>query len=188
MQKLCSSFIILLMAVCLLMSCAGAPSSQQKREQGGAKGVIQLKPSISVPATCPISPVYFGQSTENSGVSGVPWIEMEPNTAKIKGYLFFAGSHPQRYQLLHTGGAYPNGGSTKILWVIEAPQQPNAIEVTGKKLLPTSETFQQNFPSASSPAGVYPSIVNVPTAGCWQLQVKSGTVTASATFWVVGDE
>jgi len=117
-------------------------------------------------------------------------MKAEPASSRIVAYLFYAGpvsSDTQTYRPLHTGGGYPDGSTTKILWSINNPNASVALEITGKKLSAGHETFQQTFPMASSPRGDYPSIVNVPTPGCWQVQIKSGTVAATVTFWVVGN-
>jgi hypothetical protein len=148
-----------------------------------------LKLAGTVPASCPITPVFTG-SLGRPNLDVLPWMKAEPASSRIVAYLFYAGpvsSDTQTYRPLHTGGGYPDGSTTKILWSINNPNASVALEITGKKLSAGHETFQQTFPMASSPWGDYPSIVNVPTPGCWQVQIKSGTVAATVTFWVVGN-
>jgi hypothetical protein len=151
--------------------------------------MVLLKLAGTVPASCPITPVFTG-SLGRPNLDVLPWMKAEPASSRIVAYLFYAGpvsSDTQTYRPLHTGGGYPDGSTTKILWSINNPNASAALEITGKKLSAGHETFQQTFPMASSPQGDYPSIVNVPTPGCWQLQIKSGTVAATVTFWVVGN-
>jgi hypothetical protein len=148
-----------------------------------------LKLAGTIPASCPITPVFTG-SLGRPNLDVLPWMKAEPASSRIVAYLFYAGpvsSDTQTYRPLHTGGGYPDGSTTKILWSINNPNASVALEITGKKLSAGHETFQQTFPMASSPRGDYPSIVNVPTPGCWQVQIKSGTVAATVTFWVVGN-
>lgn len=189
MQKRIETLIILIMIAFLWSSCMNQ-SPQQNGQRHQPNTVTQLRPAVAIPGECPITPVYFGQSANDSSLSGIPWIEIHASSSKIKAYLFFAGpisSNTPTYQLLHTGGSYLDGKSTKIMWVIDDPHASDTVIIIGRKLLSSNGTFQQSFPMASSPIGTYPSTVNVPTPGCWLLQVKSGSTTANATFWVVGD-
>ena len=152
--------------------------------------ITLLKPAVAVPRACPITPVFTGSSLGSPDLDFLPWMKAEPTSSGIVAYLFFvlpgfATTHT--YRPLHTSGGYPDGSTTKILWSINNPNASVALEITGKKLSAGHETFQQTFPMASSPRGDYPSIVNVPTPGCWQLHLKSGTDAAIVTFWVVGN-
>jgi hypothetical protein len=178
MQEILVTASVLVLTAFLFNGCINQPPSQLGKNQTGT--ITELKPAIVVAAECRTTPIYLGHNTNIAGLEGVPWMKAEPSSSGIIGYLFFAGpeaSKNQTYQPLHTGGRYPDGRSTKILWVIDNPHASNSIEITGKQLSAGHETFQQSFPVASSPAGNYPSIVNVPTSGCWQLQLKSGHTT-----------
>lgn len=189
MKKRIETLIILIVIAFLWSSCMNQ-SPQQNGQRHQPNTVTQLKPAVAIPGKCHITPVYFGQPTNASSLSGIPWIEIHNSPSRIRAYLFFAGpisSNTPTYQLLHTGGSYPDGKSTKILWVIDNPHTSDTVVIFGRKLLSNDETFQQSFPMASDPTNTYPSTINVPTPGCWLLQVKSGLVTANATFWVVGD-
>ena len=181
------------LAVCLLSACTTqAPSFQQPTVSTPTATLVAphvLKVAGTVPASCPLTPVFTG-SLGRSNLDVLPWMKAEPASSGIVAYLFFAGpvsSATQTYRPLHTSGGYPDGSSTKILWSISNPNASSALEITGKKLSAGHETFHQTVPMASSPLGDYPSIVNVPTPGCWQVQLKSGTVAATVTFWVVGN-
>jgi hypothetical protein len=178
---------VLVLTAFLSNGCMNQPPSQPGMNQTGT--ITELKPAVAVPPQCHLTPVYLVQSTQ--GLEGVPWMKAEPPSSGIVAYLFFAdqgsSNKNQTYRPLHTGGSYPNGNSTKILWVIDSPHAANTIEIVGKKLSDDHETFRQIFQMALSPAGNYPSGVNIPTPGCWQLQLKSGAITGTVTFWVVGD-
>jgi hypothetical protein len=196
MSKLTRFISLLGIAVFVLSACTNqAPSPHQTTVSTPTATVLAphmalLKLAGTVPASCPITPVFTGPSGGSPNLDFLPWMKAEPTSSGIVAYLFFvlpgfATTHT--YGPLHTGGGYPDGSTTKILWSINNPNASAALEITGKKLSAGHETFQQTFPMASSPRGDYPSIVNVPTPGCWQLQIKSGTVAASVTFWVVGN-
>lgn len=193
MRKLTRFISLLGIAVFVLSACTNqAPSSHQTTVSTSTATVLAprlLKVAGMVPASCPLTRVFTGP-LGRPNLAVLPWMKADPASSGIVAYLFYAGpvsSDAQTYRPLHTGGGYPDGSTTKILWSINNPNASVALEITGKKLSAGHETFQQTFPMASSPLGDYPSIVNVPTPGCWQLQIKSGTVAATVTFWVVGN-
>ena len=150
---------------------------------------LQLQPDVPVPATCPVNPVYIG-SLGKSGVEDIPWIRADPLSAQVTAFLFFiqpTSQHTHTYPPLHTGGSYPDDGrNTKILWIVDASNSSATATITGVKLSSPHQTLQQTLTlagSATSGAN-YPSIVNVPTPGCWQIQFNG---TASIIFWVIGN-
>ena len=149
---------------------------------------LQLQPDVPVPATCPVNPVYAG-TLGKSGLEDVPWIRADPLSAQVTAFLFFVQptyKQTHTYQPLHTGGSYPDGGrSTKILWIVDASNSSATATITGVKVSSPHETFQQTLTLAGSatPGANYPSIVNVPTPGCWQIQFNGA---ASTIFWVIG--
>ena len=195
MRKITLIISLLGLAVFMLSGCTSqVPSTGQTTVHTSpatvpTQHITLLKPAVAFPRACPITPVFTGSSLGSPDLDFLPWMKAEPTSSEIIAYLFFvrpefATTHT--YEPLHTGGGYPDGRSTKILWYTVNPQSSNDLELTGKKLSTNHATFRQTIPMAS-PAGDYPSIVNIPTPGCWQLQLQSGTVTATVTFWVVGN-
>ena len=77
--------------------------------------------------------------------------------------------------LLYAGGRTPDGGNTKVLW--RATQPGGLLAVRGTQLGGTG-TFRQTFNEAGSPSGYWPSIVVVPTPGCWLLTARGIGETA----------
>jgi hypothetical protein len=150
---------------------------------------LQLQPDMPVPATCPVNPVYAG-SVGKSGLEDVPWIRADPLSSRVTAFLFFVEptyKQTHAYQPMHTGGSYPDGSrNTKILWIVDASNPSDTATITGVKMSSPRETFQQTFSLAGSatPGANYPSIVNVPTPGCWQIQFNG---VASIIFWVIGN-
>jgi hypothetical protein len=77
--------------------------------------------------------------------------------------------------MIYTGGELPGGGATKILWIVR-PMLSSQLVISGRQL-DGSGGFEQQFRSASAAEGtVFPSIVDVPSAGCWLLTVRNGRV------------
>jgi hypothetical protein len=146
------------------------------------QAVILVKPAGSVPAACTPTPVYFGV---NGGLA-IPWVAATPASSGIVAHLFFSqltpSNKPAYYEPMYANGKMPDGGSTKILWRINNASAIGEITITGKNLFRPGNTFRQTFVAASS--GI-PSIVDVPTAGCWRFDLQSGSDQGTAIFWVL---
>ncbi len=194
MRKILLPISLLGLAVFLLSGCTSqAPSTGQTTVHTSPTPVLAqrltlLKPAVTVPSVCPITPVYTGPSLGSPDLDFLPWMKAEPASSGIIAYLFFvrpefATTHT--YGPLHTGGGYPDGRSTKILWYTVNPHASNDMQITGKKVAADHATFKQTFPMASSPMGDYPSIAHIPTPGCWQLQLQSGAASGTVTVWAV---
>ena len=187
MRNILGMAALLIVVVSSLISCVNQSSPQQRMNP--ARGATQLQPAVAVPSECRTTAIYRGDSPAQNEPIGIPWAKAEPTSSGIVASLFFAdtgSSKNQMYRTLHTGGMYPDGSTTKILWSIDNLQASDTVEITGKKLLATSETFKQTFPMSLGPTKTYPSIVNVPTVGCWQFDIKSGSVIGTLIFWVSG--
>jgi hypothetical protein len=114
---------------------------------------------------------------------GVPWIAT-PSRA-ILGFLFFRPPHANgTAALMRAGGKMPNGGSTKILWVLTKAGGTGRLTIRGVNL-DGPGTMKETVPGSAGPGGNYPSIVTIPTAGCWRLTVRSGSVSGVVTLPVV---
>jgi hypothetical protein len=85
--------------------------------------------------------------------------------------------------LLYTGGKTPDGGNTKVLWRVERRYE-SFIQLFGRRL-DGPETFEQTRPMAASEPGAFPSIVVVPSPGCWSLTVRSGQTGGVIVFRAV---
>jgi hypothetical protein len=141
---------------------------------------------VQAPADCPITQIHTDPFSGPGGSripAALPWVQAEPASSGITGHLFYAID--SQHYFLHSGGQFPNGPADKILWLIENPQAANQLEVKGAMLSNPQEAFDEVFPAAASPADNYPSIINAPTAGCWQLTLTSGPVTGTLIVWVI---
>ncbi len=65
-------------------------------------------------------------------------------------------------------GVYRN---MKVPWWVD--NGAGNLELVGTRL-DAAGRFSQVFPMAWSPPGVYPSIVDIPAAGCWLLRLRTG--------------
>lgn len=170
----------------LLCGCTG--SSQPQVPTPSASGtaqsvpVKQLKPEGTLPSSCPATSVYQGGS---GNLSDIPWIQVQPPSSGIVGHLFYAQGASTKsgtYRFLHTDGGYPDGSTTKILWIVDHPGASGPLQIDGTNLSTPGKTFHQTIAGE----GEIPSIVIVPTVGCWHLQIISGSTQGSIILWVVG--
>lgn len=64
---------------------------------------------------------------------------------------------------------HPSDPSNKILWVVKEPRNGHPLLVTGHPLNAASPLTHDTEPADASPGEIYPSIIDEPAAGCWQL-------------------
>jgi hypothetical protein len=164
-------------AVALVLVIGGGPS------QAPAPFPQLSADASSVP--CAATPI---QTRPFPGpLGGLRWIVARPVSAGITGHLFYGQTAHGPAAALHIHGTMPDGGTTKILWVIRTGAVGPVLEIIGHTRTGAGRTHQA-FPAASG-GGVagtpYPSIIDVPTPGCWQFRLQSGQVKGTVTMRVV---
>jgi len=130
--------------------------------------------------------VYQGGSEQVPGTGGLPWIQAQPATSGIFAYLFYGQTTTTKegtYRFIHTGGGWGDGSNTKILWIITHPQSVSPLQINGTDLSDPGKTFHQTIDGAVE----VPSIVVIPSAGCWHLQISSGNANGTIIMWAVGE-
>ncbi len=183
--------LLWLVGILVLMSGCIGPSEQRAQTPSASvtspsAPATQLKPEGALPSSCPATPVYQGRQGSISQLADIPWVQAQPTSSGILGYLFYAQSATTKsgtYRFLHTGGGYLDGSATKILWMVDNPQASGPLQLDGTNLSHPGKTFQQTITGE----GEIPSIVVVPSAGCWHLQITSGNANGTLLLWVVGD-
>ena len=92
---------------------------------------------------------------------------------------------PEGGALLYAGGRTPEGGNTKVLWrtTRDTSFRSGELVLRGTQLDGNSE-FLQVLPEVN-PSGHWPSIANVPNAGCWLLTARIGGQRGAAGIMVV---
>ena len=80
----------------------------------------------------------------------------------VAGFLF---AHPL------VAPARPDGPNNKILWIVRQARQGQALTLDGHPLT-GSGAVTQTEPADSFPGEIYPSIVDVPTPGCWHFVLR----------------
>jgi hypothetical protein len=191
-------YLLWLGGIMVLLYGCGGPSELHTQTPtapvaSSTTSLTQLKPQGALPSSCPVTPIYQGGPPNPFITSALPWVQAQPTSSGIIGHLFFTGTTAGSgtYRFLHTGGGYPDGSSTKILWTIDHPHILNQIQIDGTNLSSAGMTFHQTIDPGVGSWAVpspeqYPSIVVVPSAGCWRLQISSGLAQGILILWVVG--
>ena len=66
----------------------------------------------------------------------------------------------------------PENPANKILWVVKKPRGGTDLVINGHPLDADAPAVPQSEAADSSPGEIYPSIVNVPSPGCWQFTLQ----------------
>jgi hypothetical protein len=136
-------------------------------------GVVELLTALALVGSCPATSVHY-QATQ----VGTPWARSAKFTANLFYYtgatLMDARVNQSDSAVIYTGGRTP-GGTTKILWTVSARGARTSLELKARRL-DGSGAFTQRFSNAGP--GQFPSILDIPQAGCWRLEVRTGKVRA----------
>jgi hypothetical protein len=150
----------------------------------------RLSSSIKVQAVAPPSeprcdPTPVFRRTEPHPKFGrITWMQATPRTDGVTAILFVSTVPDADAAVIYAGGHAPEGWSTKFLWW--SPHPGPGLTITGRRVDGLEGRFQQRFGSASSEEGiVFPSIVDIPTAGCWATTVQTGRTAGLIVFQAV---
>lgn len=129
-------------------------------------------------SACLSASVTYSLPSDPGAPACVPWV----NAGPVYGYLFYYGANgPWKTErdraLITTRGGVRGGYRTKIFWHVRGGSL--VVTVSGRRL-DGSGHFRQRFPVVNG--GYFPSIVVVPTAGCWRFTVTSGRQTGRFAF------
>jgi hypothetical protein len=100
------------------------------------------------------------------------WASAAPIDAGIVAY--FWGDPPY----LVAGTVRAGGQSNKVLWISDGTQT-GSLSVAAHPLNAESPEVRFDIPPASSPHGNFPSSIDLPTPGCWHLDLTLGETLAT---------
>jgi hypothetical protein len=69
---------------------------------------------------------------------------------------------------------HPTDPTNKILWIVRLPRDGHPLLIGAHPERAMNPTVRSSWSDNSSPGEIYPSIVDVPTAGCWRLMLRWG--------------
>lgn len=113
---------------------------------------------------CGHSPVYEGAppawATDNA--PELPYVIS--TDATVVGYLF---ARPLR----------ATKSDDKILWYVRLPRDGHSLHIEARPRGGPAPVVRVAEPADSSPGEIYPSLVDVPTPGCWHVTLSWGPHT-----------
>jgi len=80
---------------------------------------------------------------------------------------------------------HPENPANKILWVVRTPRT-GPLTIDGHPLGAATPMIHEILPDNSGPGEIYPSYVDVPAAGCWQLDLRWANSRAQVELSYIG--
>jgi len=168
--------LALVVPACTSSTSLPATTSPTTKPEGVAGTATVFTPTAAAKQTeggCGRTTVFMGgipdtltRSTGDNAPSGLPYAVTHPATAA--GFIFGYPLHAPS-----AGVGYAN----KILWVVGAPRTGDLV-IDGVPLGKSGPMVHYSFPASSGPGEIYPSVVDVPEAGCWAFTLRFAGRTA----------
>jgi hypothetical protein len=164
------------LGVCVWLAVAGCSSSTATVTTASpAPNRSPTADAIAVAGGCATTQVYKGGEPDwltragaGNNPKDVPYFITSPPIAA--GFVF-------GYPL--TAGVTQNGAN-KILWVVGAPRAGANLDITGYPVSTGTPVVHMTRTPDSNPGEIYPTLMDVPSAGCWHFGLSWGPNTASA--------
>jgi hypothetical protein len=74
---------------------------------------------------------------------------------------------------------HPTNPANKVLWIVRYPRNGQPLRILARSAAIPTRTARMSFPADSSPGEIYPSHIDLPSPGCWQLTLRWDTHTAN---------
>ena len=148
------------MGVSLIMvACSGNAAARPTRSSAPpASPVTGVRVCGSTTVVAGSIPQWLDDAGGHINPSGLPYVIAHPALAAA--FLFV--------QPLRAG--HPENPANKVLWVVRTPRT-GPLTIDGHPLAAAAPTMHEVLPANSGPGEIYPSYVDVPTAGCWQFDL-----------------
>lgn len=165
---------------CLLVGACG--STHLPTTTNGTSSASPAQPSRSpevataqpIQGGCGGTQVFAGPAPNaDQSLAANPWAAASPPESGIIAY--FWGDAPY----LAAGNVRPGGAANKILWASNTGPAGDLV-VTAHPLGASSPIVRFRFPGVRS----WPSLVDLPTAGCWHLDLAAGSSRATIDLLV----
>lgn len=148
--------------------------------RSGSKHGTFVVRAVDAPVASFCEPSAVLRHTPHPRFGDITWMPTTPRSNGIAAVRFVSTLPGAESAVIYAGGVAPEGWRTKFLWW--SPQPAGGVALDGWRLEGIG-TFRQSFPAAASDDGtVYPSIVEIPTAGCWAVRVTVGGRTGLVVF------
>jgi hypothetical protein len=104
-------------------------------------------------------PAWTAPAFANSSPGPTPWPTAISQRGTVVAVVF---GYPLR-------AGKPTTRLNKVLWIMKLPRRGSPLTIEARPVNASKPVIRSMFPADSSPGEIYPSYVNVPRAGCWQL-------------------
>jgi hypothetical protein len=134
--------------------------------------------------SCAATPVHRTPLPRAGGLSTLPWVQGSPVSRGIFGLVFAydARLDPPTFALWTHGHEPVGGRSEKILWLVRTRTPGANLTIRARRNGggAVTERFGEVADASPQPAqgAEYASIVDLPRAGCWTLDVSTGSAHA----------
>jgi hypothetical protein len=151
-----------------------------------ATAVVQAVDRPSGPL-CEPTPVYR-RTPPHPRFGAITWMPATPRVAGVSAVLFVTTYPDSPDAVIPAGGKFPNGPNVKFLWW--APQPGSSLKMIGRRI-DAPGRFTDEASSATGDVGtrggqtVFPSIIDVPAAGCWSVALRTRGSAGNVVFKVV---
>jgi hypothetical protein len=159
--------MVRLLVSALLLLVAGCASGQAATPHHSPRSTAATAPLVMA-GGCGATRILKGAIPAWLDVAGghnnpatVPYALATPDKAAA-GFIF---GYPLR-------SGHPANPDNKILWVVGSPRAGSPLAITARPLGSAAPVIGQSLPDSSGPGEIYPSVVDVPTPGCWHLDLS----------------
>lgn len=168
----------------LIAACSNTPPPPPTSAVTGASpsSALQSPASAAPPSPvgggCGSTQVFAGPGPDAAlGLANNPWAPAAPPDAGLVAYFW----RPPPDLIFAASSSSDDG--TKVLWISHLEQSEHLV-ITAHPLGATSPVVHFDFPAASSPAGNYPSGIDLPSAGCWHFDIAIGSAQGAMDLLV----
>jgi hypothetical protein len=118
---------------------------------------------------------YDSNPSFPSNLRLLPYVEASSSGSTLAGHLFYYGvapgmkRRPATFQIFTHGHVPDTSINMKILWTLAGSRAKNGLTVSGVRTDDTG-SFTENFPGGPQ----FPSIIQIPSSGCWRLSLNTG--------------
>jgi hypothetical protein len=172
--------------VLVVAALALAAHSRGKTSAGSAPAVTPNPPSL----TCHPSIVHYDKNPAFPlNLRPLPYVQASAHGFTLVGHLFYytavpawKGHHITHFRIFPHGQMGNSSLQMKILWtLLDGSPSTTGLTVNGVRTDTGTHLSTQRFAGGTE----FPSIIDVPTAGCWRLSLSTGTSTTHLTVLAV---
>jgi hypothetical protein len=174
--------LILAVLAVATVGCFGGRSAAPLQSSAPSTASSDSSPSTSGCAAAIVHHDAAPIGARHAGIPPtIPWVE--DAQTQITGSLFYYTPTLRRHvrAIIGTRGRGAGGTATKILWWVRGNGSPT-LTIVGHRTDATSSFHQTITGPSLGRNTTFPSIVTIPTPGCWTLDLRSGSTSGSITF------